>query len=79
MSKLNSSSQPIMESREVAGHTIEYCKIGDLETITIDAEQMPFFRVGDSYQLESNAYAPEQPTLLKATEAYAATLPGQKN
>ena len=79
MPKRSKSSRPTTESSEVGGHAIEYRKVGDLETVTIDGGQAPFFRVGDDYQLESNAYAPEQPTLLKAAKAYVATLPARND
>lgn len=67
--------KPEVETREVEGHEIEYRRVGDREEVRIDGELMPFFRVGDSYQLEANAYAPEKPTLLDAAEAFAKTIP----
>lgn len=73
------TARPKVEARKVGGHRIEYHKTGDLEEITIDGEPAPFFRVGKSYNLEANAYGPEQPTLLAAAESYAKRLPPRKS
>ena len=63
------------KTEEVDGHTVEYRKIADLEEVRIDGRPMQYFRVGDDYQLEANAYAPAQPTLMEAACAFAEALP----
>ncbi len=79
MAKRKQAKNPKVETRNVKGHRIEYRKIMNLEEVTIDGEPAPFFRAGKYYNLEADAYAPEQPTLLAAAESYAKRLPARKS
>ena len=77
--KQEKTTRPKIQTRDVKGHRIEYRKIMDFEEVTIDGEPAPFFRAGKCYNLEADAYAPEQPTLLAAAESYAKRMPVRKS
>lgn len=79
MTKRKKAYKPEVATRDINGHRIECRKIGDFEEVTIDGELVPFFRVGKSYNLELDAYSPEQPTLLDAAQAFAKQLPVRKS
>ena len=64
-----------IKTKDVNGHRIECRKISDIEEVTIDGEPFSFFRVGEDYTLELDAYTPNQPTLILAAEQYAKQLP----
>lgn len=74
---VDSERSPDNQTYEIAGHAVVYRKLGDVEEVVIDGQAMPFFRVGEAYQLEASAYDEPHATLLEAAEAFAHTLPSR--